>query len=153
MIIHFICRGNVLRSLIAETYLKSLRLPNLTVISSGTVTDTYKESDKPFFENTTRLLTEHGLKEYIKLDSEQLTQSRLDSSGLNICLNDRVISDTRNIFTFPENTVVWNIIDIGEGPRTEKYENGREVEEVIYDEIVAMVDALVKTIRWICLVW
>jgi predicted protein tyrosine phosphatase len=36
MNIHFICRGNVLRSLIAETYLRSLELPNITVISSGT---------------------------------------------------------------------------------------------------------------------
>ena len=36
MIIHFICRGNSFRSIIAEAYLKSRRLDGLKVISSGT---------------------------------------------------------------------------------------------------------------------
>lgn len=37
MNIHFICHGNVLRSLIAETYLRSLGIDGVNVASSDTL--------------------------------------------------------------------------------------------------------------------
>lgn len=147
MVVHFICRGNVLRSFIAETYLKSLKIPDITVISSGVITDMYRESDKPFFDHTTRLLASHGLGKYTKLDSEQLTQQRIDMSDVIICMNDRVLAEAKNIVALPKHTITWDVTDIGEGTRVAKTENGREVEEVIYDEIITKVDELVKTIH------
>ena len=36
MIVHFICRGNAFRSIIAEAYLNSLKFENLKATSSGT---------------------------------------------------------------------------------------------------------------------
>ncbi len=36
MIIHFICRGNSFRSIIAEAYVNSLKFKNLKATSSGT---------------------------------------------------------------------------------------------------------------------
>ena len=146
MVIHFICRGNVLRSLIAETYLKSLQLPTVTVISSGVVADISKESDLPFFENTTRLLTAHGLGAYVKTEPEQLTQSRVDGNDMIIVMNDRAFSEAKDIVRLPDHTIVWDITDIGERERTAGLENGREVEEVIYDEIRGQVDELVKAL-------
>jgi len=146
MVVHFICRANALRSLIAETYLKSFELPNLTVISSGVITDAFRESDRPFFEETTQLLTAHGLEEYIKDDAEQLTQSRVDDTDVIVVMNDRAFSEAQDIVTLPKDTIVWDITDIGEGARTSGLEDGRQVEEVIYDEIIVKVDELVKTI-------
>jgi len=144
MIIHFICRGNVLRSLIAETYLKSLELPNVIVITSGVVTDANRDSDRPFFENTLRLLASHGLKKYIKDNPEQLTQLRIDNNDMVIVMNDRAFSEAKEIVKLPKTTMVWDITDIGEGKRTSRIENGREVEEVIYDEITNEIDKFVQ---------
>lgn len=143
MIVHFICRGNVLRSLIAETYLKSLHVPGVTTRSSGTVVDVYRESDKPFLEKTKEVLHAHGLGAYVKSEAEQLTQERLNGSNVVICMNRRVFDEASALVILPKDTIVWEITDIGEGERHDGYEDGREVEEVIYDEIVAKVDVLV----------
>jgi protein-tyrosine-phosphatase len=147
MHVHFICRGNVFRSLIAETYLKSLRLPGVTVVSSGTKADYYRESNKLFFKKHIKLLGTHGLGEYIKKRPEQLTQSRIENSDLVIIVNDIAYQEAVKIVKLPSNTVVWDITDIGEGTRTEPYENGRKVEEVVYDEITSKVDELVAALR------
>ena len=147
MTIHFICRGNVLRSLIAETYLKSLQLPNITVLSSGTGVDFFGDSDTPYFNRTVQLLKAHDMADYIKSHPEQLTQERLKNSDVIILMNQRVVSDAEKIVTLPAYFQVWEITDIGEGTRIEKIENGREVEEVIFDEIIYKVDALASSIK------
>ena len=75
MNVHFICRGNILRSLVAETYLKSLNLKNLHVTSSGTNVNWEDETERKYFSNTLRLLNNHGIEAHVKDLPEQLTQS------------------------------------------------------------------------------
>jgi protein-tyrosine-phosphatase len=143
MKIHFICRGNVLRSLIAETYLRSLMLPHVTVSSSGTNVNVTDPTEREYFANTIALFKRHGIKEYAKDTSHQLTQNRADNQDITVCMNQRVIDEAASLVELPKNTINWDIIDIGEGHRTVP-EDIRLYEEEILREIVARVDELVK---------
>lgn len=146
MLVHFICRGNVFRSLIAETYLKSLNLPNVTVISSGTKADYYRKSNIPLFEKHVQLLKDHGLEAYVKTRADQLSMERMQNNDVVIVVNYIAYKEAVDIVKLPTHTIVWDITDIGEGVRTEPYENGRAVEEAVYDEIIAKVDELVGSV-------
>lgn len=147
MLVHFICRGNVFRSLIAETYLNSLNLSGIKVISSGTKANFYRESNKTFLIKHTQILKGHGLRAYVKKRPDQLTQQRMQNNDLVIIVNDIAYKEAKDTVVLPANTIVWDITDIGEGTRTRPYENGRIVEEVVFDEIVTKVDELVKHIN------
>jgi protein-tyrosine-phosphatase len=61
MRVHFICRGNVYRSRIAEAYLKSLELEGLEVLSSGTIARERSEFTKPIAESTLKFLCQNTL--------------------------------------------------------------------------------------------
>jgi protein-tyrosine-phosphatase len=142
MKIHFICRGNVLRSLIAETYLRSLQLVNVTTISSGTNVTLSSEEERLFFANTIALFKYRGIEQYAKDTSHQLTQERTDCQDMTICMNQRVVDEANAIVVLPDNTLNWSIVDIGEGHRIIS-EDIRAYEEEIFDEIVTRVDELV----------
>lgn len=143
MKIHFICRGNVLRSLIAETYLRSLQLPHITVSSSGTNVDLTNPTEREYFANTIALFKRHDIERYAKDTSHQLTQERANSQDVTICMNQRVVDEANSLVDLPKNTINWDIVDIGEGHRTVP-EKIRLYEEEIFKEIVARVDELVK---------
>jgi protein-tyrosine-phosphatase len=143
MNIHFICRGNVLRSLIAETYVKSLNLKNVTVTSSGTNVDWSDETEKEYFSNTLALLEAHSIRDYAKAFPQQLTQQRADNQDMTICMNQRVVDEANKLVSLPRNVINWDIVDIGEGNRTVK-DNRLTYEEEIYKEITGGVDELIK---------
>jgi protein-tyrosine-phosphatase len=142
MNVHFICRGNVLRSLIAETYVKSLNLKGVNVLSSGTNVDWSDETEREYFFNTLELLDKHGIKSYAKSFAEQLTQERADNKDITICMNQRVVDEAAKLVVFPGKVMNWNIIDIGEGTRIVKG-NRLSYEEEIYKEITDGIDELV----------
>jgi protein-tyrosine-phosphatase len=143
MKVHFICRGNVLRSLIAETYLRSLHIPDVTATSSGTNVDLSSQEERMFFANTIALFKRHNIEQYAKHISHQLTQERADGQDITVCMNQRVVDEARTIVRLPANTLNWSIVDIGEGNRIVS-EDIRTYEEEIFQEIVAHVDELVE---------
>ncbi len=142
MKVHFICRGNVFRSMVAETYLRSLHIPNVETSSSGTIVSLHNPQERQFFENTMNLLKHHGIDQYAKDTSHQLIQNRVDGQDIVVCMNQRVIDEASLIVTLPPDTLNWNIVDIGEGNRTEE-DKREQYEEEIYQEITALVDKLV----------
>lgn len=142
MNIHFVCRGNVLRSHIAEAYLKSLALKDVTITSSGTVADEYRESNKEFIVNAKELLDRHHLSQFVKTAPEQLIQVKLNDQDLVVLMNQVVQDEASPIVDLPKNTINWDITDIGEGDRIVK-NNRFEYEEMIYREITDRVDHLV----------
>lgn len=146
MNIHFICRGNVLRSLIAETYTNSLGLGAIDVMSSGTNVNWDDPMEREYFANTLAVLGRHGIESFAKAAPEQLTRDRLSASmGAIVLMNQRVIDEATRIVELPTNVFNWNITDIGEGHRTDA--SSREAyEEEIYQEITGKVDALVRTL-------
>ena len=94
MIIHFICRGNSFRSIIAEAYLNSLEVKSCIVLSSGTAAALDKAGNLVSYTKTLALLEKHGIREFAKADyGDQLTQSRLEKAGLAICMNQRVYDE------------------------------------------------------------
>ena len=145
MNVHFICRGNVLRSLIAETYLRSLQLPGVMVESSGTNVDLLDPIEREYFANTISLLKRHNIDKYAKNTSHQLTQKRIEGHDVIVCMNQRVVEESKQIVLLPKDVIDWNIVDIGEGHRTVA-KDIRLYEEEIFGEITLRVDLLAKRI-------
>lgn len=143
MNIHFICRGNVLRSLIAETYLKSLNLTNVRVASSGTNVDQDDPTERGYFAHTIAVLKHHGIDKYAKQTSDQLTQERIAGDDVVVCMNQRVVDEAQQLIVLPAETLNWNIVDIGEAHRT-VVDNRELYQEEIYQEITMQVDELVR---------
>jgi len=107
--------------------------------------DLSSEIECEFFANTIGLLKRHGLEQYAKNTSDQLTLKRIDGQDLTVCMNQRVIDEANTSVTLPHNTLSWDIVDIGEGRRTVS-KNLRLYEEEIFNEIIAKVDELVGSL-------
>src|SRR5690349_19435853 len=148
MIIHFICRGNAFRSIIAEAYLNSLELTDVSVLSSGTAATLHRARNLVNHRMTLELLGEHGVRGFAKVSyGDQLTQSRLDKADIAVCMNQRVYDECLRCVTFPAGPCVWSVADIGEPGRISDVESERQLyREGAYQEIVRNVERLVSDV-------
>jgi protein-tyrosine-phosphatase len=148
MIVHFVCRGNAFRSIIAEAYLNSLELNDLSVLSSGTAAALHKARNLANHRMTLQLLEEHGVGSFAKVGyGDQLTHSRLDKADITVCMNQRVYDECLRCVTFPSGPRVWSVADIGEPGRISDIESKRQLyREEAYQEIVRNVERLVSDI-------
>jgi protein-tyrosine-phosphatase len=148
MTVHFICRGNANRSVMAEAYLKSLQIKGLTVRSSGAVADAHRVQNEAFIPGIDAFLKEQGLGQWVKSHPDQLTQQRVDGADVTVCMNQRVVDEAKQIVTLPANTIVWSVDDAGEGRRPAiPGDNGRGYAPEIYREITKNVDELVRNLN------
>jgi protein-tyrosine-phosphatase len=148
MIVHFICRGNSFRSIIAEAYLNSLEIKDSRVLSSGTVAESNKAGNLPYYRMTLDLLERHGIREFAKSGyGDQLTQSLLEEADITVCMNRRVYDDCLRFVTFPVSPQIWSVADIGEPGRISAVESEKlAFREEAYQEIVKNVDRLISEI-------
>jgi protein-tyrosine-phosphatase len=148
MLIHFICRGNSFRSIIAEAYLNSLGIKDLRVLSSGTTAASDKADNLAYYRMTLGLLEKNGIREFAKPGyGDQLTQLRLEAADITVCMNRRVYEECLQRVTFPARPRIWSVADIGEPGRIPNAEAERELyREEAYREIVKNVDQLVSGI-------
>src|SRR5580693_5766987 len=148
MIIHFICRGNSFRSIIAEAYLNSLGIKGSRVLSSGTTAASDKARNLVYHRMTLDLLEKHSIREFAKAGyGDQLTQSRLERADITVCMNQRVYDECLHCVTFPARPRVWSVADIGEPGRISNVESERHLfREEAYQEIVKDVDRLMADI-------
>lgn len=147
MRIHFICRGNGLRSIMAEAYVRSLG-SDIPVTSSGAVADTFITQGLPVSANGLKVLHEHGIDQFAKRERTQLTPDLLHADDLVICMNQRVYDEASAVVPLPETTQIWDVSDLGEGTRTYR----TEVEALahvhdMFDEIVRDITGLLSVTR------
>lgn len=145
MIIHYICRGNAFRSIIAEAYTNSLQLSGVTVRSSGTVASEWKERNARNVPKTLAMLERHGIRQFAKDHyADDIRQEWIDEADVVVCLNQRVYDEAQARCTLPADTRVWDVTDTGEKDRIVKTEDDllRYI-ELAYNEIRYNVDALV----------
>ena len=148
MIIHFICRGNSFRSIIAEAYLNSLEIKDSRVLSSGTTAASDKARNLVYYRVTLDLLEKHGIREFAKGGyGDQLTQSRLERADITVCVNQRVFDECLQWVTFPAIPRIWSVADIGEPGRISDVESERRLyREEAYREIAENVDRLISAV-------
>ena len=148
MLIHFVCRGNAFRSLIAEAYLNSLGIKDLNVLSSGTAAASEKARNLASYRKTLELLEKHGIREFAKAGyGDQLTQSRLEKADITVCMNQRVFDECLRYVIFPASPRIWSVADVGEPGRISNVESERRLyREEAYEEIVENVDRLISDI-------
>ena len=133
----------------AEAYLKSLNIPGITVISSGTVASKHKEENLENFPKTLGLLKQHGIAQYAKDHyADDTQQDSLDSSDVVVFLNKVAYDEAASSFRLPERTYVWHVADIGEEGRiaTTPTEYHQFAEDA-FQEIVQNVDQLATTLK------
>jgi protein-tyrosine-phosphatase len=148
MIIHFVCRGNSFRSIIAEAYLNSLAIPGLRALSSGTAAASDRAGNLVNHGITLELLERNGIRKFAKAGyGDQLTQSRLEQGDITVCMNQRVYDECLRCVTFPASPRIWSVADIGEPGRivSAEPESGLYRKEA-YEEIAGNVDRLVSDI-------
>ena len=142
------CRGNAFRSVIAETYLKSLGLEDINVISSGSVAEAHRIQNISLLSAVQTLLTGHGIEEYAKAYSDQSTQELINESDIIICMNQRVADEASQTMELPSNVMVWDITDVSESEHAVHSDAERnEYLEQVYQEIRLKVDELVSLIK------
>lgn len=148
MIIHFICRGNSFRSIIAEAYLNSLGIKDSSALSSGSTAASDKARNLTYYRVALDLLEKHGIREFAKVSyGDQLTQSRLEKADITVCMNQRVYDECLRCVTFPANPRIWSVADVGEPGRIPNDESESwHYREEAYQEIVNNVDRLISGI-------
>jgi protein-tyrosine-phosphatase len=146
MVVHFICRGNAFRSIIAEAYLNSLKFEDLKAISSGTAAAVGRAGNRAAYTATLGLLAKNGIREFAKSGyGDQLTPSRLAGAEVVICMNQRVYDECQQLVTLPASTRIWSVADIGEPGRVAHTESGKTLHrEEAYQEIVEGIGQLVS---------
>jgi protein-tyrosine-phosphatase len=146
VIIHFVCRGNSFRSILAEAYLNSLKIENMRAMSSGTTAAADRQRNLNAYTATLRLLSKKGIRQFAKADfGDQVTQSRLAGADVIICMNQRVYDECRKLVTLPAGTRIWSVADIGEPGRIARTESEKDLRrEEVYGEIVEGISQLIS---------
>jgi len=146
MIVHFICRSNAFRSIIAEAYVNSLKLENLKAISSGTAAAVDRARNLGAYTETLALLAKNGIGEFAKTGyGDQLTQSRLAGADVVVCMNKRVYEECQRLVSLPARTRIWSVADIGEPGRVVHTKSGKNLcREEAYQEIAESISQLIS---------
>ena len=141
MKIHFVCLGNIYRSRLAEAYLNSKKIPNVTAISSGL--SALENNNRPISWLTQRLYEVDKLVPFQKPSWTQTSKKLLDSADLTIFFDKEYYQYCVDNFGFNStNFEVWEIEDL-DGNIKEHMEKIKKTEEA-FGLIRQKVDELIE---------
>jgi protein-tyrosine-phosphatase/8-oxo-dGTP pyrophosphatase MutT (NUDIX family) len=108
--IHFVCRGNVFRSRLAEAYARSILGDEYEISSSGIEATRYPQN---FLSPWTKILSnEHGLTKYLTHHRTQTNSDLLNSQDIIVFMSKDVFEDAQTAYDFePLKSVVWRVND------------------------------------------
>lgn len=111
--VHFICRGNVYRSRLAEAYAVSfLKEKNLAAVSSSGI-EAELALNGDVDRETVRLLKQEKIHGHLAPKWHQTTQNDIDDNDLIVFMSQSLYEDAAELFNIPANKVsVWDIRDI-----------------------------------------
>jgi protein-tyrosine-phosphatase len=148
MTIHFICRGNVFRSRMAEAYARSLLGNTAVVNSSGVEASIYPEVYISPFASIP--LKEKNLLQFASQQCTLTSQAVLDAANVIVFVDPSIERDVKKKFTIPAKakTYTWQVADIDvrhpiASDDVEKIEVGRET----LNEIMGLVDSLLTNLK------
>jgi protein-tyrosine-phosphatase len=152
MHIHFVCTGNVYRSRLAESYLKSNLIDSITASSSGTEAGKHYASNGPISWLAMRLIQRNNLTPFLKPTSETTTREMLAKADLIIFMNTPNYDYAKDHLGYCEkNYQIWRVLDFGEFPDSEAILTDErrqlEVSERTFEQIKQAVDNLVAELN------
>jgi protein-tyrosine-phosphatase len=143
--IHFVCRGNILRSRLAEAYAKSQNNDSLIISSSGVEADKYPISFVSPWAKSISNQSSLGL--WFAKQRTQTTDALLNQNDLIIFMSKDVYYDAQKKYGFnKDNYVIWHIKD--RGNRNQKLsaeQKQREMFKLIKLNVDQLLDSLIKT--------
>jgi len=118
-IIHFVCRGNVFRSRLAEAYFRSLGLKNVRVSSSGIESD-YYYGDKPtdyILPCTVGVAKKFDFAHSLGVKRTQTTEKALSEADIIVFMKRDIYDYAKNVLKLDDNkALIWNIKDFEDYP-------------------------------------
>lgn len=150
--VHFVCSGNAYRSRLAEAYLRSKKLPNITVSSSGIEAKKHYSENGPITWYAMRLLKRHDLIPHAKPMSTQTTSRHLSNADIVIFMTDEQHKFAKEKLKFDKNSFeIWHIDDIDDadffGTKDDTDLRHIEHSELTFTEIKKKVDELASKIK------
>jgi len=133
----------------ADAYLKSLQLDGVEVFSSGTVAQSFIDTNVPVSPLALDVIAKDGRGVFAKHTRHQLLKDDLREDDITVCVNQRVADDFTSIhMKLPKNVIIWDVADIDEPGRIpKKPEDYDRLFHDIYYEITTNVDELVKSFQ------
>lgn len=143
MTVHFICEGNTYRSRLAETYLNSLRIPEIKAISSGYNAEGWSGIISWL---TQRIIQKNKLIAFEKPMWDRTTQELVDEGDYTVFMTKQIYDLARQDFKFdPDKTEVWQIEDVKvEMTDEEKIRESEETFETLKQKVDELVLKLSK---------
>ncbi|MBI4058156.1 hypothetical protein HY408_00145 [Candidatus Gottesmanbacteria bacterium] len=149
MKIHFVCTGNTYRSRLAEAYLKSKKIKNLEVSSSGI--EAHRNFNGPITWYAARLLKRHGIIEFASHTWTQTTKELLKTADVIVFMDAKHHEHiTKQLQHKPKIYHIWQIPDLDDlgfrGDATSSADDLERIEvtEKTFGEIKKCVDLLIK---------
>ena len=128
--VHFVCRGNVYRSRLAEAYAASLLSKNDSVVVSSGGIDANLALNGDVDPDTVRLLKLDNLSHHLTPTWHHTTQEDIDKNDIVVFMSKTLHEQANEQFIIPaEKTRIWDVPDI----------------DGVYQVIKKNVDELLKT--------
>lgn len=142
MKIHFVCVGNTFRSRLCEAYLKSLKIKDLEVTSSGVKASTNENGNIAW--DTKVILEKHGILSFASESWVQTDSEVIEDKDLIIFMEQMQYDFCSNLHLKIPNFEIWNIKDIDNRVTPEIV---LEQAEEIFLRIKNLVDDLAKKLN------